>query len=297
MSVEQINCDRIRSQIRPFPRVATYPTSWGGKMTFEQIRDSLTPNVNRLMRYYRYVEVDIPDMMAHGFMRLWEKLVEMPDFLMSVDHGGAIKWVMYRSGISHYRKFYRREMYLEELATRSGDPDEFIIDGYEGRYYAGHSDYSRHVDLRVDLERVIRHMAEKYIDSLPHLAALYYITTQVGPDDAAAIAGRSGTKKCWWLTSIVKPMREELADLLGIFRHQPVQWKDKFLAGDEIPLWRLVDQYEANGNERMAATLKSLAAHESCKTLVERLDLPKTTIHMLRRNAHIALKEAYGCSA
>jgi hypothetical protein len=113
-------------------------------------------------------------------------------------------------------------------------------------------------------------MAEKYIDSLPHLAALYYITTS-GPDDAAAIAGRDGTKKSWWLTSVVKPMREELADLLGIFRRQPVQWKDKFLAGDEIPLWRLVDQYEAKGNERMAATLKSLAAHESCKALVERL--------------------------
>jgi hypothetical protein len=135
MSAQQTTRDRIRSQIRPFPHVATYPTSWGGDMTFEQICDSLTPNINRLMRYYRYVEVDIPYMMAHGFMWLWEHLVEVPDFLTTVDHGGAIKWVMYRSGISHYRKFYRREMYLEELATRSGDPDEFIIDGYEGRFY------------------------------------------------------------------------------------------------------------------------------------------------------------------
>ena len=286
-----------RFGICPFPRAATYPTSWGGDMTFEQIRDSLTPNINRLMRYYRYVEVDIPDMMAHGFMRLWEQLVEQADFLTTVDHGGAVKWVMYRSGISHYRKFYRREMYLEELATRSGDPDEFIIEGYEGRFYTEHSDYSRNVDLRIDLERVIQHMAEKYIDSLPHLAAVYYIITEVGPDDAAAIAGRDGTKKSWWLTSVVKPLREEMADLLGIFRRQPVQWKDRFLAGDEIPLWRLVDQYEAKGNERMASTLKSMAAHDSCKVLVERLELPKSTIHMLRRNAHIALKEAYGCTA
>lgn len=249
------------------------------------------------MRYYRYVEVDIPDMMAHRFMRLWEHPVAQPDFLTTVDHGGAIKWAMYRSGISHYRKFHRREMYFEEMATRSGDPDEFIIDGYEGHFYIGHPDYSRHIDLRVDLQRVIRYMAEKYIDSLPHLAALYYITTEVGPDDVAAIAGRSGTKKCWWLTSVVKPMREELADLLGILRCQPVQWKNKFLAGDEILLWRLVDQYRAKGNERMVATLRSMAAHESCKVLVERLGLPKTTIHMLRRNAYIALKAAYGCTA
>jgi hypothetical protein len=91
---------KISAQIRPFPRIATYPTSWGGDMTFEQIRDSLTLNINRLMRYYRYVEVDIPDMMAHGFMSLWEKLAEQTDFLTTVDHGGAIKWVMYRSGIS-----------------------------------------------------------------------------------------------------------------------------------------------------------------------------------------------------
>jgi len=297
MTTEQTHRDRIRAQIRPFPCIATYPTSWGGDLTFEQIRDSLTPNINRLMRYYRYVEVDIPDMIAHGFMRLWEQLVEQSNFLTTVDQGGAIKWVMYRSGISHYRKFYRREMYLEELATRSGDPDEFIIDGYEGRFYTSYSDYSRYVDLRIDLERAIQQMANKYMDSLAHLAALYYITTSVGPDDAAELAGRGGTKKSWWLTSIVKPMRDELADLLGIFRRQPVQWKDKFLAGDEIPLWRLVEQYEAKGNERMAATLKSMAAHESCKALIERLSLPKTTIHMLRRNAHSVLQEAYGCTA
>lgn len=28
---------KIRSQIRPFPRVATYSTGWAGQRTFEQI--------------------------------------------------------------------------------------------------------------------------------------------------------------------------------------------------------------------------------------------------------------------
>src|SRR5690606_10472263 len=276
----------VRSRIRPFPGEAQYPTSWGGEMTFAQIRDALPPSINRLMRYYRYVEVDIPDMMAHGFMRLWEKLVEQPDFLMSVDHGGAIKWVMYRSGSSHYKKFYRREMYLEELATRSGDPDEFIIDGFDHAHVVGHATYAEAVDLRLDIEQAISDLAEKYIDSLPHLAALYYITTSVGPDDAAAIAGRGGTKKCWWLTSIVKPLREELCEMLGIFRPRNATWQDRHLAGVEAPLLHLVALYEAEGNERMAATVQSLAAHESCKTLCQRLGLPKTIIHMLRRNAH-----------
>lgn len=285
----------VSSKICPFPREAQYPTSWGGMMTFAEICDSLTPNINRLMRCYRYVEVDIPDMIAHGFISLWEKLVEQPDFLMSVDHGGALKWVMYRSGSSHYKKFYRREMYLEDLATRSGDPDEFIIDGYEGRYYTGHSDYSRYVDLRIDIERAIQHLAEKHMHSLPHLAALYYITTSVGPDDAAAIAGRGGTKKCWWLTSVVRPMREELREALELFKSRKDTWRDRHLAGEEAPLLRLVARYEAEGNCRMAATVQSLAAYESCQTLCQRLGLPKTTIHMLRRNAHRELNWAYGC--
>jgi hypothetical protein len=42
----------------------------------------------------------------------------------------------------HYKKFYRRQMYLEELATRSGDSDEFIIDSYEGGFYSSHAHYT-----------------------------------------------------------------------------------------------------------------------------------------------------------
>ena len=33
---DSIVCDRIRSKIRPFPCIATYPTSWGGEMTFDK---------------------------------------------------------------------------------------------------------------------------------------------------------------------------------------------------------------------------------------------------------------------
>jgi len=108
-----------RSKVTPYPRKAHYATSWNGSLTFAEIRDELTPSINRLMRYYRYGEVDIPDMIAHGFMRLWEELSENPDLLTTKDKGGATKWVMYRSGLSHYRKFYRREMYLEDLASQS----------------------------------------------------------------------------------------------------------------------------------------------------------------------------------
>lgn len=43
----------IKDKIRPFPRVATYPTGWAGQRTFEQIYEDLIPSFNRLLRYYR----------------------------------------------------------------------------------------------------------------------------------------------------------------------------------------------------------------------------------------------------
>lgn len=288
---------KIRSQIRPFPREQHYPTGWGGSLTFEEIRDALTPSINRLMRYYHYVEVDIPDMISHGFMRLWEELSKQPDLLAPMDKGGATKWVMYRSGSSHYKKFYRREMYLEELATRSGDPDDFIIDGYESGFYTHHAHYAEAVDQRIDITRVMEFMAAKYQHSRAHLMALYYITTSVTLEDAAALAERSGTKTCWWLTSIVKPMREELCELLGLSRPRKMTWQEKVRAGDEAPLIQVVERFENAGDARMAATLRGLAENASSKALMDQLDLPKSHVHYLRRRAHDELNRAYGCIA
>ena len=288
----------LRFTIRPFPRVTRYPTGWAGELSFAEIHADLIPNMNRLLRYYRKPAAYIPDILQEGFMRLWWDLCQEPDMLAKADKGDALRMVLDRTRTpSFVRKSLSREVYLEDLATRSGDPDEFVIEGYEGRFFTEHSEFARAIDLRIDFERVIQQMAEKYMDSLPHLAALYYITTEVGPDDAAAIAGRSGTKKCWWLTSVVKPMREELAEQLELFKPQPETWRDRHLAGIEAPLLRLVTRYQAAGNLRMAATVQSMGAYESCKTLVERLGLPQSTIHMLRRNAHKALNKAYGCSA
>ncbi|MBL8166167.1 MAG: hypothetical protein JNJ61_29560 [Anaerolineae bacterium] len=287
----------IRSKIRPFPRVATYPTGWAGLRTFEQIYDDLIPSFNRLLRYYRNHELDIPDLIAHAFMRLWIDISADTSMLATTDKGGALKLLLNRTNPQLYRKFYRREMYLEDIATRSGEPDDFVVDGYDHSHVIGYATYAEAIELRIDIEKVITEMAEKYMDSLPHLVALYYITTEVGPDNAAAIAGRSGTKKCWWLTSVVKPMREELCEKLELFKPRHQTWRDRHLAGVEAPLLRLVARYEAEGNLRMAATVQSMAAYESSKTLVDRLGLPKYTIHMLRRNAHKELNKVYGCTA
>ncbi len=41
---------KIRSQIKPFPRVATYPTLWAGALSFQQIYDDLAHYVTNVMK-------------------------------------------------------------------------------------------------------------------------------------------------------------------------------------------------------------------------------------------------------
>jgi len=72
----------IRSQIRPFPRVATYPTSWAGSVTFQQIYDDLAHYVTNVMKGKGIHRTNyLPDCIQHGFMALWLELSENNDFL------------------------------------------------------------------------------------------------------------------------------------------------------------------------------------------------------------------------
>jgi len=60
---------------------------------------------------------------------------------------------------------------------------------------------------------------------------------------------------------------------------------------------RLVDRYEADGNLRMVATLQSMTAYESCKHLMQRLQLSKSHVQYLRLVAHRKLNKIYHCMA
>lgn len=65
----------IRSQIRPFPRVATYPTSWAGSLTFQQLCDDLAHYVTNVMKGKGiHRTIYLPDCIQHGFMALWPEL-------------------------------------------------------------------------------------------------------------------------------------------------------------------------------------------------------------------------------
>ncbi|MCB9451474.1 MAG: hypothetical protein H6672_08540 [Anaerolineaceae bacterium] len=289
---------KIRQQIRPFRHERLFPTGWAGELSFAEIRTDLLPNLTRLLRYYKRPEAFVPDMLQEGFLHLWWDLSQNSDLLAKANKGDALRLVLDRSRPPTFvRRSMSHEVYLDDLATRSGDPDAFIIEGYEGRYYTEHSEFSRAIDIRIDFEWVIRHLAEKYMDSFPHLVALYYITTEVTPDDAASLAGRSGTKKAWWLTSVVKPVREELAELLGVFIPTKLGWKQKFISGDETPFWQVVETFKNRQAERMVAVLEGMAEHESCHVMAARLEMPMSSVFMYRRQAHEALRKAYRCPA
>jgi hypothetical protein len=163
MSEATIIPSSIRQSIKPFRHERTFQTGWAGELSFAEIHADLIPNMNRLLRYYRKPVAYIPDILQEGFMRLWWDLCQEPTLLADANKGDALRMVLDRTRTpSFVRKSYSREVYLEDLATRSGDPDEFVIEGYEGRFFTEHSEFSRAIDIRIDFECVIQHMAEKF---------------------------------------------------------------------------------------------------------------------------------------
>jgi hypothetical protein len=85
----------IRSQIHPFPRIATYPTSWAEQpQTFEQIYDNLAHYVANVMKGKGIHRTNyLPDCIQHGFMALWLELSENQDFLTDKTRQQAVFFV------------------------------------------------------------------------------------------------------------------------------------------------------------------------------------------------------------
>lgn len=109
-------------------------------------------------------------------------------------------------------------------------------------------------------------LAEKYADSLKHLVALYYVTTQVSRKDAANIAGVTAWN---WYKSYVLPVlaevRYEFAQVFledhsytlpepvakhankngrtGRFTSPYREWREAYRQGETAPAETLLEQY------------------------------------------------------
>lgn len=96
---------------------------------------------------------------------------------------------------------------------------------------------------------------------------------------------------------MVQPLRRKLCEKLELFAPAKETWQDRLHAENDTPLLPLIDRYAAQGNGRMVATLQSMAAYESCKKLMQRLQLLKSHVHYLRLVAHRELNKVYHCAA
>ena len=254
-------------QIKPFPCVAVYPTSWAGEMSFEQIYDGLAHYASNVMKRNGFRPHEIPECLQIGFMVLWETLTEQHDFLLQKTRRQAVFFILARCKISSMR--YQAGRYDSLDALTSDDwhntADE-QIDGLQhqrGERWAG---WATEVDMRVDIERVMCLLAEKYADSLKHLAALYFITTQVSRTDAASIAGV--TPWNWYkhyVLPVLAKVRYEFAQVFlethsytmpepivkptnknrqpGRFTSPYREWRESYRQGNTAPAEALLDQY------------------------------------------------------
>jgi hypothetical protein len=122
----------IRTQIRPYPKVATYPTSWAGPQTFRQIYDNLAHYASNVMKSYGIHRTNhLPDCLQNGFMALWVQLTQDNDFLARKSRQQTVYFVLARCKISSFRRYDDNYDSLEELVSLDwrANWDEHTITG------------------------------------------------------------------------------------------------------------------------------------------------------------------------
>jgi hypothetical protein len=257
----------IRAKIRPFPRVATYPTSWTGPLSFEQIYDDLVHYVTNFMKRRGFHRTNhLPDCIQHGFMALWLELIENKDFLTTKTRQQAVFFILARCKISSLRYYDDKFDPLESLVRDDwrNNWDEHAITGLSSsrswwNVVERWAPWAADVDIRIDLEQIMRKLAEKYAHSFKHLVALYAVTTQVTRKDAAALVGI----KAWnFHKTYAEPMLQEVQyEFAQVFleRHSytlperqsaerpsnaPYQdWRVQYQRGHTAPAKALLEQY------------------------------------------------------
>lgn len=257
----------FRSQIKPYPRTAVYPTSWAGEQTFEQIYDNLAHYVSNVMKNYGFRSHEIPDCLQIGFMVLWEMLSTQRDFLAQKTRRQAVFFVLVRCKISSMRYGEGRYDSLDALTTDDwhSTADEHAISGLETDRDERWAAWATDIDTRIDIEQIMDKLANKYADSLRHLVALYHVTTQVSRVDAARIVHSDPWR---WHQRYVIPVRQDVQyEFAQVFLEQHSypppesfppsveypktrrstslhrEWREQYQRGNTAPAEALLEQY------------------------------------------------------
>ena len=257
----------FRSQIKPYPRVAVYPTSWAGEMTFQQIYDDLAHYASNVMKNFGVLPYEFPDCLQIGFMALWETLSAQCDFLAEKTRKQTVFFVLARCKISSMRCGEYRYDSLDALTTDDwhSTSDECAITGLEADRDERWAAWATDIDNRIDIERIMGKLANKYADSLKHLIALYHVTTQVSRVDAARII-RSDPWR-WHQRYVIPVLQDVQHEFAEVFLEQPSypppepftppaerlktghftsphrDWREQYRRGKTAPAEALLEQY------------------------------------------------------
>lgn len=285
-----------RFDIRPFPRVATYPTGWAGRRTFQQIMDDCTPLAAKLIRKHGVAFQDFPDALQRGFMVVWERLVNDTQMFADVDKFVVARIVDANCGLNYMRR-HERHLSLDALegVITKDHPDEWMITGLEANRSERWAAWATAADMRIDIERIFARLVAKYeAQPEPHrfryLVALYYVTTQVKLEDAALIAG---INHHYLLDDYASIVRKDVQQAFGEMYRPGSRWIDKFKRGHQTPALLVLEKYQAN--PRMIYAIRSLL--EEQHPTEARIQCPWANNNQYRARANKALMKAYGCTA
>lgn len=286
-----------RFGIRPFPRVATYPTLWGGKLSFEQISNAVRPCAARmLLRQYRVWPQDLDDCLQNGLMFLWLQLTENHDLLADMSVREAAILVCHRSKSTSIRKQNLRYEYMEDFWAKHSfqHPDERSINGMERARIAGEpwAAWATLTDIRIDLERAVLTVYEQVKDDPVGLLALYAATTSATSKDLAYIIPAKGEEAIRWRAVAI---REQLRALLRTLQPERPSWRAKFNAGEIEPALKLLQSHPEHDIRH--AAIRSLIEGQSARQAAQVFGHNANTLQPHRRRANQALAQVYSCSA
>lgn len=292
-----ITRNEIRAAIRPFPRVATYQTGWAGELTFEQICHQVTPKVVWKFKCYGVFGQDIPDSLQTGLMKLWETLVDQPDFLADKTLLCVMWYVIAGSNSNWHIRYHRRCKSFTDIAgNKRIDPDEYGISGLthprEGwRAAEPWAKWASKVDFRLDLIDAIHAIAEEYADDIKGLVALYILTTDV--DSNAAIDAHNLAHSMVYerMTAIKHRFQRILKDYEPV---QPRTWQERLQAGEVEPYLKVVEHYEDRPLALFA--IYTLTTDTKVRRFA-RDEKERKMITYYRKKVKKKLAIAYGCVA
>ncbi|NJL55318.1 hypothetical protein HC928_09135 [bacterium] len=286
-----------RFDIRPFPRVATYPTLWGGELSFEQISEDISPRAAKMLIYqYRVWPQDMPDCLQNGLMYIWQQLVEDHEFLAKMTVRDAAIVVCHRSKSTSIRKQNLRYEYMEDFWAKHDfkHPEEMRIGGLERFKIAGErwATWATLTDIRIDIERAILTIYEQVKDDPVNLLALYAASTCVTSKDLAYVIPGKGEDAIRWRAVAI---RDQLRGMLGTLQKQKPTWREKFNSGEVEPAITLMEDHREYiiRHDAIQSLLEGISSSQAAKTFGHNVN----TLQYHRRKANAQLAQAYGCTA